>query len=66
MKVSEVFTMGGGCGNGYGYDRYYYFYDKECYNGSYKYGAVPSYYYCNGGFRNESFTRGRGLLGVLG
>jgi hypothetical protein len=73
MKVSEVFAMGGGSGydpNVFGSEggpvftgtRYTYRYYRERLvfsEGDYGGGF-------NGGFRNESFSGGRGLTGVRG
>lgn len=73
MRVSDVFAMGGGSGYG---DRYGYPPSKPSNNSGrftyvyYSTFAVKNYgddgsgY--NGGFRSESFTRGRNLVGVLG
>ena len=74
MRVSEIFAMGGGSGYGNGgnggneggpvftgtrFNARYYperLFFKEGDDGS----------GFNGGFRNESFSRGRGLVGVRG
>lgn len=68
MKVSEVFSRGGGCGGGYGWGHYghrgYYRYDD--YRG-YGYGHHGWYggYHHDGGYYGRGYDRGRGLLGDI-
>lgn len=72
--VSEIFTMGRGCGHGGEWHRSSYDSCGGCYHsGGYGGGRFSYGYYngynrggFNGGFRNESSSRGRGLLGILG
>ncbi|MBV9161581.1 MAG: hypothetical protein JO281_08530 [Pseudonocardiales bacterium] len=69
MRISEVFTMGGGCGHGCGHDCSYSCYGgyggySKYYNGYYPdYGRWSYHYYDGCGY---GYTRSRGLLGILG
>lgn len=70
MMVSEIFTMGRGCGHGGEWHRSSYDSCGSCYHSGGYGGGRFSYGYYNGynrgGFRNGSFSRGGGLLGILG
>ncbi len=77
MRVSEIFAIGGGSGyDGKEYDyssyhaygnpegRFRYSYD---FYANYPCGGYSYNGSCfNGGFRNASFSQGRGLIGVRG